>query len=217
MKQKKLKIPIVGMTCGACAMHVEKKLNQSDSILKAVVNLPLKEAVLDIDYTKITVNDLIKIVEEAGYTVPQDNNKFTIERMACASCAAHIEKQLNKMDNIITASVNFATGVANIGSLQGKLQANDVINLVEKLGYSAIDVSRTSDNDKGGKNKAGKQWCLSAFSAVLTLPLFMGMFAHLFQWGWYPKLFVLPVTQLVLASIVHSYRAGNFIKEHTLT
>lgn len=55
--------------------------------------------------------------------------------MTCASCAARIEKKLNKLDGV-EASVNYATEKANVRVPEG-ITAEDLIAVVEKTGYTA--------------------------------------------------------------------------------
>jgi Cu+-exporting ATPase len=55
--------------------------------------------------------------------------------MSCASCAARIEKKLNKVDGV-SASVNYATEKARAEVPEG-VTATDLITVVENTGYSA--------------------------------------------------------------------------------
>jgi len=55
--------------------------------------------------------------------------------MTCASCAARIEKKLNKVDGV-TASVNYATGRVHVLAPAGT-SASDLIGVVEATGYTA--------------------------------------------------------------------------------
>ncbi|HEX5595730.1 MAG TPA: heavy metal translocating P-type ATPase [Micromonosporaceae bacterium] len=61
--------------------------------------------------------------------------ELAIGGMTCASCAARIEKKLNRMDGI-TATVNYATEKATISYPDGITPA-DLIATVEKTGYTA--------------------------------------------------------------------------------
>ncbi|MDR3083061.1 MAG: cadmium-translocating P-type ATPase [Streptomyces sp.] len=60
---------------------------------------------------------------------------MTIGGMTCASCAARIEKKLNRMDGV-TATVNFATEKAKISCPDG-IEVADLIATVVKTGYTA--------------------------------------------------------------------------------
>ncbi|WP_329306945.1 heavy metal translocating P-type ATPase [Streptomyces sp. NBC_01260] len=66
--------------------------------------------------------------------------EFTIGGMTCASCAARVEKKLNRMDGV-TATVNYATEKARVvfGPETG---VADLIATVHKTGYTAEPVHR---------------------------------------------------------------------------
>ncbi|MEV7613352.1 heavy metal translocating P-type ATPase [Streptomyces sp. NPDC089799] len=61
--------------------------------------------------------------------------ELTIGGMTCASCAARIEKKLNRMDGV-TASVNYATEKAKVTYDPG-VEVADLIATVVKTGYTA--------------------------------------------------------------------------------
>ncbi|MGY1771094.1 heavy metal translocating P-type ATPase [Blastococcus sp. SYSU D00813] len=55
--------------------------------------------------------------------------------MTCASCAARVEKKLNRMDGV-TATVNYATEKARV-TVDGDVTTDDLIATVERTGYTA--------------------------------------------------------------------------------
>jgi copper chaperone CopZ len=61
--------------------------------------------------------------------------ELPIGGMTCASCAARIEKKLNKLDGV-TATVNFATEKASV-SFPAAVNSEDLISVVERAGYTA--------------------------------------------------------------------------------
>ena len=58
-----------------------------------------------------------------------------IDGMTCASCAARIEKRLNRMDGV-AASVNYATEKAHVEVAPG-VAVDDLISEVVRSGYGA--------------------------------------------------------------------------------
>ncbi|MEV0787640.1 heavy metal translocating P-type ATPase, partial [Streptomyces sp. NPDC050423] len=67
--------------------------------------------------------------------------------MTCASCAARIEKKLNRMDGV-EATVNYATEKARVSYRGEDVSVQDLIATVEKTGYSAHEPAppvRTTD------------------------------------------------------------------------
>ena len=61
--------------------------------------------------------------------------ELLIGGMTCASCAARIEKKLNRLDGV-TATVNYATEKARVSFGEG-VTTDDLIATVEKTGYTA--------------------------------------------------------------------------------
>ncbi|WP_411105586.1 heavy metal translocating P-type ATPase [Streptomyces sp. cmx-4-9] len=66
---------------------------------------------------------------------PLEAVELTIGGMTCASCAARIEKKLNRMDGV-QATVNYATEKARV-SYSGDVQVADLIATVVRTGYTA--------------------------------------------------------------------------------
>ncbi|MFF8918468.1 heavy metal translocating P-type ATPase [Streptomyces sp. NPDC015032] len=62
--------------------------------------------------------------------------ELAIGGMTCASCAARIEKKLNRMDGV-EATVNYATEKAKVSYRGEDISIQDLIATVEKTGYTA--------------------------------------------------------------------------------
>ncbi len=67
--------------------------------------------------------------------VAQQEVELSIGGMTCASCAARIEKKLNKLDGV-SATVNYATEKARV-IFPGTVTSGDLIAVVERTGYTA--------------------------------------------------------------------------------
>ncbi|MGV9791545.1 heavy metal translocating P-type ATPase [Streptomyces sp. NPDC003435] len=75
---------------------------------------------------------------ETGRTAPEADEsrvELLIGGMTCASCAARVEKKLNRMDGV-SATVNYATEKAKVSFGDG-VRVADLIAVVEKTGYTA--------------------------------------------------------------------------------
>ena len=57
--------------------------------------------------------------------------------MTCASCAARIEKKLNKLEGV-SASVNYVTERASVDFDPGASTPDDLVAAVETAGYTAV-------------------------------------------------------------------------------
>jgi Cu+-exporting ATPase len=71
--------------------------------------------------------------------------ELAIGGMTCASCAARVEKKLNRMDGV-TATVNYATEKAKV-SYAGDVSVGDLIATVEATGYTAREPEPPARDD----------------------------------------------------------------------
>ncbi|MFZ3559020.1 heavy metal translocating P-type ATPase [Streptomyces sp. BH055] len=71
----------------------------------------------------------------AHTVVPPEQVELAIGGMTCASCAARVEKKLNRMDGV-EATVNYATEKAKVSYAEG-VEVADLIATVEATGYTA--------------------------------------------------------------------------------
>jgi Cu+-exporting ATPase len=118
--------------------------------------------------------------------------ELVIGGMTCASCAARIEKKLNKMPGV-SASVNYATEKAKV-HFTTDVDPDDLVATVQATGYTAalptppVQGQPVEDAAQRAKDEEAAAWRQRlTVSAVLTLPvLLMSMIPALQfdNWQW---------------------------------
>ncbi|HEU5212763.1 MAG TPA: heavy metal translocating P-type ATPase [Gaiellaceae bacterium] len=66
----------------------------------------------------------------------REQTTLALEGMTCASCAARIERTLNKLDGV-DATVNFATETATVSFDSAQVDPQQLVDAVERIGYHA--------------------------------------------------------------------------------
>ncbi len=208
-KKKEMQIGITGMTCASCSNRIEKVLNRMDGVT-ANVNLALENAQVTLDEDQAKPEDIAEKIRKLGYGVLEKRLDVAIHGMTCASCAARIEKGLNRIAGISSARVNLATETGTIIYQPGIVEPDSIYDKVKKLGYEAVPLHDTGNSEKN-KELVGKRNKL-ILSALLSLPLLYTMIGHLpFQTGMpMPALLMNPWFQFLLASIVQFYIGWQF-------
>ncbi|WP_217213497.1 cation-translocating P-type ATPase [Streptomyces sp. AC550_RSS872] len=84
---------------------------------------------------------------------PTAEVELAIGGMTCASCAARIEKKLNRMDGV-TATVNYATEKAKV-SYGDEVSVQDLIATVEATGYTAQEPAPPVRDAKDAQDPPG--------------------------------------------------------------
>jgi Cu+-exporting ATPase len=64
---EKVTLPVNGMTCASCSMHVQRALQATPGVAAASVNLMLHNAVVTFDDGALTPGDLVAVIEQTGY------------------------------------------------------------------------------------------------------------------------------------------------------
>ncbi|HEU5161188.1 MAG TPA: heavy metal translocating P-type ATPase [Streptosporangiaceae bacterium] len=103
---------------------------------------------------------MTQVTAPAGDRTP-GRIELAIGGMTCASCAARVEKRLNKLDGV-SATVNFATEKATV-SYPAEVSREDLIAVVEKAGYTAGESA-----PPGGANAADAADAAGAANATDT-------------------------------------------------
>jgi Cu+-exporting ATPase len=138
---------------------------------------------------------------------PTTEVELAIGGMTCASCAARIEKKLNRMDGV-TATVNYATEKAKV-SYGGDVSVRDLIATVEATGYTAQEPAppaREAAEDGEGHDELRSLRERLVTAVTLAVPVVaMAMIPALqFEyWQW---------LSLTLAAPVVTYAAWPFHK-----
>ncbi|MFG3473978.1 heavy metal translocating P-type ATPase [Streptomyces sp. NPDC047980] len=137
--------------------------------------------------------------------------ELAIGGMTCASCAARVEKKLNRMDGV-EATVNYATEKARISYRDDEVSVRDLIATVEATGYTATEPPppRTRPGDGDGDGGTGPEDELRPLrqrlftAVVLSVPVVAMAMVPALQieyWQW---------LSLTLAAPVVTYAAWPF-------
>ncbi|MFD9932768.1 heavy metal translocating P-type ATPase [Streptomyces massasporeus] len=135
----------------------------------------------------------------AGHEPALAEVELLIGGMTCASCAARVEKKLNRMDGV-TATVNYATEKARITCPEGT-EVADLIATVVKTGYTAEepappreDASAAADGDADPELTAlRRRLAVSAALAVPVILLAMVPALQFDNWQWLSLTLAAPV------------------------
>jgi Cu+-exporting ATPase len=94
--------------------------------------------------------------------------QLVLEGMSCASCAARIERKLNKLDGV-EASVNLATEQATVSYDPTQAAVDDLIRAVEAAGYRASVQPRQTEDETDARILRTRLIVATALTGPLVL------------------------------------------------
>ncbi len=110
--------------------------------------------------------------------------KFNITGMTCSACSAHVEKAVNRLEGMKTASVNLLANSMTAEYDEGVLSAEDIIQAVIQSGYGASLPQGTGDKTAAPKEDGMAQELAGmkhrmVWSFVFLIPLFYISMGHM--------------------------------------
>lgn len=75
------------------------------------------------------------------YTEGMQTRYFTVTGMSCAACSANVEKAVSRLDGVETAQVNLLTKRMAVSYNPDTVNADTIIQAIEKRGYGAFPLS----------------------------------------------------------------------------
>ena len=75
--------------------------------------------------------------------------------MSCSACSSHVEKAVNKLENVEKASVNLLTETMDVTYDETKITSAEIIDAVVKAGYGASVMTEGSAAGAGGRITSG--------------------------------------------------------------
>ena len=173
----RLDLPLVGMTCAACALRIEKSLNKLPGVV-ANVNFAAESARVTLEPELSSAAAVLETIKRTGYSVPAQVAEFQVYGMTCVACATRIEKSLNKLEGV-EATVNFASETARVRYVPGLATPELLMGAIRKAGYDASERVEASAEEEKARRAAAYHAELRLFwiSAALSLPLLLQMFS----------------------------------------
>ncbi|MBM4725087.1 heavy metal translocating P-type ATPase [Rhodococcus hoagii] len=150
-----------------------------------------------------------------------DTIELAIGGMTCASCAARVEKKLNKIEGV-TATVNYATEKAKIAFPEG-VSTDDLVTAVQNAGYTAT-LPTPPSADESGPTDDPRDRELTALrtrlivSAILSVPVIAMAMVPALQfdnWQWLSLTLAAPV--IVWAGLPFHRAAWTNLRHGTAT
>ena len=134
---------------------------------------------------------------------------LVVTGMTCASCAARVEKKLNKLPGV-SATVNYATETARVDVPAG-VSRDDLVAVVEATGYGVAEPDDVHDPDPDNLEYRWK------VSAVLSVPVLAMAMIPAFQVNWWQWVSFLLASIVVIWGGAPFHRAALLNARHGMT
>lgn len=109
--------------------------------------------------------------------------KFDVRGMTCSACVANVTKAVERLDGVSTANVNLMTNSMKVNFDENKINDEEIIRAVEKIGYGASpagEKTKAKEESVDDRERALKNRLISSSIFMLILMyIAMGHMVHL--------------------------------------
>ncbi len=182
----KITLKVKGMTCTNCSSTVEKALNNLTGVISANVNFAAEKAYVEYDPEAISPRELKQAVDDSGYeaVLPEKDLvtvQYRIGGMTCSSCVQEIEKNLNVLEGIEEASINFASETGRIKYDPEVLRSTKIKELIEQTGYQVEQLTEDGeDRQDWEEEKVSRAFRRMLFGIGFAAPIMVLMMINMF-------------------------------------
>lgn len=176
MASTRITLPVEGMTCGACAVTVQKRLEEERGVREAAVNFATGKATVVLDDGEAKVADLVRAVRDSGYDCAKASLTFGIEGLHYASGVGPLEAGLHALPGVLRAVANQANETVYVEYVPGLVTGREMEDAVQQAGFAVAEPIAEEDpleRERLRRRREVRQltwkFVLAAFVALATM------------------------------------------------
>ncbi len=151
--QEKIMVRVDGLSCAFCAYGLEKNLKELQGVEKVEINLKDGIATVIVKEGKSISDEIINnTVKDSGFTPRSikkeplkeketsnlETAKLKIKGIVCTGCVYNVRTALQHVPSVSEVEVDLQNGTALVKFEKGKVDAQKLIDAVEKAGHYKV-------------------------------------------------------------------------------
>ena len=175
-----ISLPVQGMSCAACVAKVEKSLKSISGVDDVNVNLLSSKVAVFYDQAKTGAPQMVKMIQDIGFEVPEEEVLLTVRGMMCASCVAKVEKVVKGLPGVTSVVVNLIAESTKVKFYPGSIDKAYIKKEIIALGYEVsqkVTGQVALDREKEARQKELRYQIRNMWIAwPLAILVMIGMF-----------------------------------------
>lgn len=145
--ERRVVLPIEGMTCAACVSTVSNAIARVDGVSGVVVNLASETAAVTFAPSGQRIAAMRDAVRSVGYGMAEESAVLTVPGLADADSAKVLETQLANVDGVLRTAANLATEQITLDIVPGAVSPGVLRDAATAAGFSGAYVTGTDAMD----------------------------------------------------------------------
>jgi len=204
---KKTAIKIGGMHCAGCITAIQNYMSDIEGIKKCEVNLAAEKAVLEFDSSLIDLEKIENALNAIGYSAVYEKFSVKITGITDSSDSEKLEKNLQEVEGVKEASVNYGNNQVVIKYNSVLLSISDLRRIISKLGFQILSEDDIVTSEEIEAQKLKK---LFIIGLVFSIPVMFLGYPEFFSFIPFAGTGIAALIIFVCASIVQFVTGSRF-------
>ena len=139
--ERRVVLPIEGMTCAACVSTVTNAIAGVDGVSDVVVNLASETAAVTFAPAERRIAAMRDAVRSVGYGMAEESAVLTVPGLADADSAKALEARLANVDGVLRTVANLATEQITLAIVPGAVASGVLRDAAEEAGFGGAYVT----------------------------------------------------------------------------
>ena len=139
--ERRVVLPIEGMTCAACVGAVTNAIARVDGVSGVVVNLASETAAVTFAPAERRIAAMRDAVRSAGYGMAEESAVLTVPGLADAGAAQSLAAQLTDVDGVLRATPNLAAEQLSLTVVPGAVTPDALRDAAAAAGFAGAYVT----------------------------------------------------------------------------
>jgi Cu+-exporting ATPase len=177
-------LPIEGMTCGACALTVQHRLQQAPGVTEATVNYATARATVTLADGAPPVSALVEAVREVGYDCSRVTAELHVDGLHYATGTGRLERALVALPGVLSATANQAAEIVRVEYVPGIIGVRELEDVVGNEGFTLAEPVAEDDPVERERVRYRREqrtllgkFAVAAMAAAVTMVLSMPLMA----------------------------------------
>jgi len=126
---------------------------------------------------------MVKMIQDIGYEVPEEEVLLTVRGMSCAACVAKVEKAIKGMPGVTSVVVNLTAESAKVKFYPGAIDKTRIKKEIQAMGYEAsekVTGQEALDREKEARQKelrfqTRNMWIAWPLASLVMIGMFRDM------------------------------------------
>jgi len=180
MANRRIVLPIEGMSCGSCATAVQQRLRETSGVANATVNYTTGRATVELNDGSGVVADLVRAIRETGFDCAKASTTIELDNLHYAAGVARLEERIAALPGVLSVAANQASDSVTVDYVPGRVTWRDITNAIAGSGIRIARPLPADESVDGELRRVRHEirllWAKIVFAAVGTLATVLGSF-----------------------------------------